>query len=51
LRDIKGVGPAREKYLLERFGSVSGVKKASFDELREAGIDSRTAREILSSLE
>ncbi|MBD3197371.1 MAG: excinuclease ABC subunit UvrC [Candidatus Lokiarchaeota archaeon] len=33
LEDIKGIGPATRNKLLKRFGSLAGVKKASFDEL------------------
>lgn len=35
LDSIDGIGPKRRKALLNRFGSVSGVKKASFEELNE----------------
>jgi len=33
LDNIKGIGPATRNKLLKHFGSVEGVKKASFDEL------------------
>ncbi|MFQ5953315.1 MAG: helix-hairpin-helix domain-containing protein, partial [Candidatus Omnitrophota bacterium] len=45
-KGIKGVGPAKEKLLMEKFGSASGVRGASVEELCEAGIDRRTARMI-----
>ncbi|MCR5220354.1 MAG: excinuclease ABC subunit UvrC [bacterium] len=32
---IAGIGPKRRKALLQRFGSVAGVRAASFEELRE----------------
>ena len=32
---ISGVGPSRRKRLLERFGSVEGIRKASLEELGE----------------
>ncbi len=34
LDDIKGLGPARKKRLLEEFGSVNKVKKASLEQLQ-----------------
>ena len=33
LDNIKGIGPVTRNKLLKHFGSVEGVKKASFDEL------------------
>jgi excinuclease ABC subunit C len=47
IRKIKGVGQGREKVLLERFGSVGNIRKASLEEIRECGIDKRTARTIV----
>lgn len=37
LRDITGIGPKLERLLLNRFGSLEGVRQATVDEL--AGID------------
>ncbi|MDD4957247.1 MAG: excinuclease ABC subunit UvrC [Candidatus Omnitrophica bacterium] len=48
LTDIKGIGPARERELMEKFGSRGKVSEASFDELIARGIDRRTAS-IISS--
>ena len=36
LDDLPGVGPRRRKALLQRFGSVQGVKEASLDDLQAA---------------
>lgn len=47
LSQIRGVGPAREKALIERFGSVDKVRMASKDELIDAGMDKRTAEAII----
>ncbi len=46
LKHIKGVGPVREQKLLDKFGSPDNVGKASFRELRDAGMDASTARAI-----
>ena len=47
LRAIKGVGPAKERLLLEKFGSVAAVRDALFEELLSAGVDKRTARMVV----
>lgn len=36
LDDLTGIGPRRRRFLLDRFGSLEGVRKASREELREA---------------
>ncbi len=36
LDDIEGIGPARRKALLRSFGSLEGIRDASFDELMHA---------------
>lgn len=46
LRVIRGVGPSKERLLLEKFGSVAAVRDASFEELLSAGVDKRTARTV-----
>jgi excinuclease ABC subunit C len=51
LRDIPGIGPARERRLLKHFGSVKRIKDAGMDELASAaGISNRLAHEILERL-
>ncbi len=51
LRDIPGVGEQRAKALLRTFGSASGVRKASLEELAAApGIGDTLARTILDAL-
>ncbi|MFH1664542.1 MAG: excinuclease ABC subunit UvrC [Candidatus Omnitrophota bacterium] len=46
LRKIKGIGPAREKALVAKFGNIENIRAASPEELTEAGIDHRTARAV-----
>jgi excinuclease ABC subunit C len=51
LLDIPGVGPSRRRVLLERFGSLAGVKSATLDELKSvAGISTAMAERIHSVL-
>ncbi len=47
LERIPGIGPARRKRLLERFGSLEGVAEASLQELRECGMPESVARKIV----
>lgn len=49
LDEIQGVGPATRKKLIKKFGSVSGVKQATQDELVDA-IGKAKARLVLSGL-
>lgn len=47
LDEIPGVGPARKRALLERFGSLKGVREATLDELRAVpGLPESVARRI-----
>jgi excinuclease ABC subunit C len=51
LDGLPGVGPARKKALIERFGSAAAVRRASVEELREVpGINDSLARSILTAL-
>ena len=51
LLDIPGVGPNRRRQLLERFGSLAGVKSASVAELAMVpGFSTRLAERVLSHL-
>jgi excinuclease ABC subunit C len=51
LLNIPGVGPNRRRRLLERFGSLAGVKSASVAELATVpGFSTRLAERILSHL-
>jgi excinuclease ABC subunit C len=51
LLNIPGVGPSRRRLLLERFGSLAGVKSASVSELATVpGFSVRLAERILSHL-
>jgi len=46
LDDVPGIGPARRRRLLTRFGSVAGVRRASRDEL-EAVVGMKMAETVL----
>jgi excinuclease ABC subunit C len=47
LDGIPGVGPARKRMLLQRFGSVAGLKATPFEDLAAVpGIGERLARVI-----
>ena len=47
LDEIKGIGPARRNALLNRFGSVEKIRKATAGQLQETdGITESQAREI-----
>jgi len=51
LDSIAGVGPAKRKALLKRFGSVAGVREASVEELaRIPGISDELAKRIRDQL-
>jgi excinuclease ABC subunit C len=51
LLNIPGVGPNRRRQLLERFGSLAGVKSASVTELATVpGLSTRLAERILTHL-
>lgn len=49
--DVTGLGPKRKKRLLEAFGTVGRIRKASVEELKEkGGIGRRTAERLLDHL-
>ena len=51
LSEIPGVGPEREQRLLERFGSLDLIRRASPEQLaRTPGIGPATATSILAAL-
>ena len=51
LLNIPGIGPNRRRLLLERFGSLAGVRSASVTELATVpGLSTRLAERILSHL-
>ena len=48
LDDIKGIGPAKRKALLQKFGTVENIKNASIEEIMGVkGITKEIARELL----
>ncbi len=52
LLNIPGVGPRRRRMLLERFGSLAGVKSASVSELAAVpGFSARLAERVLEHLQ
>jgi excinuclease ABC subunit C len=52
LLNIPGVGPRRRRLLLERFGSLAGVKSASVSELATVpGFSTRLAQRVLDHLQ
>jgi len=51
LGDIPGIGPARQRALLRRFGSVKGVREATPEEIsRVAGFSEALAARVLTYL-
>jgi len=43
LDSVEGIGPARKRALLRRFGGLAGIKEASDDDLAASGIPARVA--------
>ena len=50
LEDIPGIGPKRKKALIQAFGSLDGIRKASLDELASVPGMTRKAAEELKGL-
>jgi excinuclease ABC subunit C len=51
LADIPGIGPTRQRVLLEKFGSVRAIKDAAAEDIaRLPGFSSRLAEKILAEL-
>ncbi len=50
LDSIPGIGPRRKRALLRQFGSVTGIKEASVEELTTAGMTRSLAEKIKESL-
>lgn len=48
---VRGIGPAKFQALLDHFGDLSAAWKATADELRAAGIDSRALQSLLTTRE
>ncbi len=47
LNNIVGVGDKKRNILLKEFGSIENIKKASIEEIEAAGIDIRTAENVM----
>ncbi|MCQ2567384.1 MAG: excinuclease ABC subunit UvrC [Mogibacterium sp.] len=51
LEDIPGIGPKRRKMLLDHFGSIDAIKKATYDDLVQVeGITDNVAESIIDFL-
>jgi excinuclease ABC subunit C len=51
LEEIPGIGPQRRRALLERFGSVDGIRQASVEDLIAVpGMNRRAAEQVLENL-
>ncbi|KJJ83630.1 excinuclease ABC subunit C [Candidatus Omnitrophus magneticus] len=46
LLEIKGIGKAKERFLLEKFGDIASIKNASLEDLEKSGLDKNTARRV-----
>ncbi|MDU3980474.1 MAG: excinuclease ABC subunit C, partial [Staphylococcus epidermidis] len=51
LDDIDGIGTKRKTSLLRTFGSIKKMKEASFDELRQAGLPEKVAKNLQNALQ
>jgi excinuclease ABC subunit C len=52
LDDVTGVGPAKKRALLRKFGSVRGMREAPIDDLAAvAGVGAALAKRIKEALE
>ena len=51
LEEVPGIGPRRRRALLERFGSIEGIRRATVEELAAApGMTPRVAAQVLEYL-
>lgn len=51
LDDIDGIGTKRKTSLLRTFGSIKKMKEASFDELKQAGLPEKVAKNLQNALQ
>lgn len=52
LDEIEGIGPTKKKWLLQKFGSIEAIKKASIEELQQVkGIQEELAKKIKEKIE
>lgn len=51
LREIKGIGEARERRLMEKFGTLNNIRKATVEEIKEAGIARAAALAVVKSFQ
>ena len=50
LDSVEGIGPARKRALLRRFGSVQGIREASVTDIMETGVPERLAQRLKEML-
>ena len=48
LRDIKGIGPVKEKFLFKKFDNMKRIKRASLDKLIKEGLDPGSAKAVVA---
>ncbi len=48
LTKIKGIGDKKKDMLLKHFKSIGKIKKATLDELKQSGLDTRTAEAVVA---
>lgn len=46
LSSIEGIGEVRRKLLLKRFKTIDAIRNASIDELTDAGLDTKSAKNV-----
>lgn len=47
---IEGVGPKRRKELIKKFGSIDGIKNASFDEINKVVNNKKVAEQLIKDI-
>ena len=47
LEGIRGIGPVREKRLMEKFSTLDNIRKATIEEIEEAGIGTAVAKAVV----
>ena len=50
LDKVPGLSSAVKKRLLEKFGDIKGIKRATFEELKESGLNQRIILNLKSNL-
>ena len=50
LDKVPGLSSAAKQRLLEKFGDIKGIKRATFEELKESGLSQRIILNLKSNL-